>query len=121
MHVHIPIQEGFTSLILASKNGHVEVVEALLNFKADPNITDKVRVHAGLLLTSRSSPGCFFQLLNVRGGIFSRSIKKNGLGTRLGCSLTQLIMLMYLTECRVECLVFCLQGGQLEDGETPDC
>ena len=38
------MQEGFSSLILAIHNKHVEIAESLLNanFKANPNITDNV-------------------------------------------------------------------------------
>ena len=38
------IQEGLTSLMLATNNGHAEVVKELLDAKADPNLTDKVIV-----------------------------------------------------------------------------
>ena len=37
-------QEGLTALILATQNGHTEVVNALLDAKADPNITENVRI-----------------------------------------------------------------------------
>ena len=37
------MQEGLTSLMLASQNSHLEVVEALLEARADPDITDNVR------------------------------------------------------------------------------
>ena len=40
------VQEGLTSLMLAAQNGHTNVVKALLDAKANPNITDKVRVHS---------------------------------------------------------------------------
>ena len=36
------MQEGLTSLMLATQNGHDNVVEALLNASADPNITEHV-------------------------------------------------------------------------------
>jgi hypothetical protein len=36
-------QDGSTGLILASKNGHLEVVRLLLGSKADPNLADEVR------------------------------------------------------------------------------
>ena len=35
-------QAGLTALMLATQNGHPEVVKTLLDGKADPNITDKV-------------------------------------------------------------------------------
>ena len=38
------VQEGLTSLMLATQNGHVEVVQALLDAKADPNITESVSI-----------------------------------------------------------------------------
>ena len=36
------MQEGLTPLILATEKGHSEIVTALMDAKADPNITDKV-------------------------------------------------------------------------------
>ena len=33
--------------MLATQNGHIDVVEELLCAKADPNLVDKVRVHYG--------------------------------------------------------------------------
>ena len=38
------MQEGLTSLILATQNGHLEVVEALLGAKAHPDITENVTI-----------------------------------------------------------------------------
>ena len=38
------MQEGLTSLILATQNGHLEVVDALLGAKADPDITENVKI-----------------------------------------------------------------------------
>ena len=38
------LQEGLTSLILATQNRHLKVVEALLDAKADPDITENVRI-----------------------------------------------------------------------------
>ena len=43
VHVYC-IQEGLTSLMLATQNAHLEVVGALLDTMADPDITDNVRV-----------------------------------------------------------------------------
>ena len=40
------VQDGLSALILATQNGHVEVVQALLDAKADPNITESVSVLA---------------------------------------------------------------------------
>ena len=39
---HRARQYGCTGLILASKNGHLEVVRLLLDSKADANLADKV-------------------------------------------------------------------------------
>ena len=39
------LQEGLTSLILATQNGNLEVIETLLNATADANITENVRIH----------------------------------------------------------------------------
>ena len=38
------VQIGLTALMLATQNGHVEVVQALLDAKADPNITESVSI-----------------------------------------------------------------------------
>ena len=39
------MQDGYTSLMLATQRGHVDIVKALLDAKADPNITDKVSIN----------------------------------------------------------------------------
>ena len=38
------MQEGLTALILASQNGHSDIVDALLEAKANPDITENVRL-----------------------------------------------------------------------------
>ena len=38
------MQEGLTALILATQNRHSEVVDALLEAKANPDITENVRL-----------------------------------------------------------------------------
>ena len=38
------VQEGLTSLMLATQNGHDNVVEALLNANTNPNITENVSI-----------------------------------------------------------------------------
>ena len=38
------VQEGLTSLMLAAQNGYAEIVEALLNANANPNITENVNI-----------------------------------------------------------------------------
>ena len=38
------VQEGLTSLMLATQNGHTGVVEALLNANTNPNITEEVSI-----------------------------------------------------------------------------
>ena len=38
------LQAGLTSLILAVQNQHVEVVEALLNARCNPNTTENVSI-----------------------------------------------------------------------------
>ena len=40
----IIIQDGETALMLASGGGYTDTVKALLEAKADPNITDKVKL-----------------------------------------------------------------------------
>ena len=40
----IIIQDGETALMWASAHGHTDTVKALLEAKADPNITDKVKL-----------------------------------------------------------------------------
>ncbi len=37
------VQNGYTALIAAAKNGHLKVVELLIAAKADVNIQEKVR------------------------------------------------------------------------------
>ena len=37
------LQEGLTSLMVATQSAHLEVVEALLEATTDPDITDNVR------------------------------------------------------------------------------
>ena len=37
-------QKGPTALILATQKGHMKVVKALLDAKADPNTTENVRL-----------------------------------------------------------------------------
>ena len=39
------IQNGITGLMLASVGGYTETVSVLLEAKADPNITDEVKLH----------------------------------------------------------------------------
>ena len=39
------IQSGRTSLMWASRGGYTETVSVLLEAKADPNITDEVKLH----------------------------------------------------------------------------
>ena len=39
------IQNGDTGLMWASEGGYTEIVSVLLEAKADPNITDKVKLH----------------------------------------------------------------------------
>ena len=39
------IQNGRTSLMMASWHGYTETVSVLLAAKADPNITDEVKLH----------------------------------------------------------------------------
>ena len=36
------MQNGFTPLIVATQNCHADIITALLEAKADPNITEKV-------------------------------------------------------------------------------
>ena len=42
VYVIVAVQVGLTSLILATQSGHMEVVKALLEANADPDITEKV-------------------------------------------------------------------------------
>ena len=42
MHI-VVIQDGETALYLASNNGHVEVVQQLLQYNANVNVKTKVR------------------------------------------------------------------------------
>ena len=45
------VQEGLTSLMLATQNGHAEIVEALLNANCDPNITENVSIEREMVAT----------------------------------------------------------------------
>ena len=38
------LQDGFTVLMLAARGGHLDVVMALLDLGADPNIRDNVSI-----------------------------------------------------------------------------
>ena len=38
------MQEGLTALMLTTQKGHAEVVQALLDANADPNITENVSI-----------------------------------------------------------------------------
>ena len=39
------MQWGYTGLMLASSEGYADIVKELLEAKADPNITDEVKLH----------------------------------------------------------------------------
>ena len=39
------MQDGLTALMLATYNGYLKVVEALLDAMSDPDITENVRIH----------------------------------------------------------------------------
>ena len=43
--MHSLIQHGSTGLMEASESGHVDTVRTLLEAKADPNITNEVKLH----------------------------------------------------------------------------
>ena len=45
------VQEDLTSLMLATQNGHDDVVQALLNANADPNITENVSIGREMVAT----------------------------------------------------------------------
>ena len=42
--LYIITQKGRTALIEATLYGHKDIVQALIDYKADPNITDEVNV-----------------------------------------------------------------------------
>ncbi len=42
LHFFVLPQEGSTALMLGCWNGHIDVVEALINSKADVNLSDQV-------------------------------------------------------------------------------
>ena len=52
--LNLSTQEGLTALILASQKGHTDVVVALVDAKADPNIVEKVCVIISHLYTDNS-------------------------------------------------------------------
>ena len=45
LHNVIIQSDGVTCLMEASERGHVDTVRVLLEAKADPNITDEVKLH----------------------------------------------------------------------------
>ena len=45
------MQEGLTSLMLATQNGYNDVIEALLNANANPNITENVSIEREMVAT----------------------------------------------------------------------
>ena len=45
------VQEGLTSLMLATQNGHADIVEALLDTNCDPNITENVSIEREMVAT----------------------------------------------------------------------
>ena len=42
--LYLLLQDGETALMQASGGGHTDTVKVLLDAKADPNITDKVKL-----------------------------------------------------------------------------
>ena len=53
------VQEGLTALMLATQKGHAEVVQALLNANADPNITENVSIEREMVATLFIDNFCF--------------------------------------------------------------
>ena len=45
------MQEGLTSLMLATQNGRNDVIEALLDANANPNITENVSIEREMVAT----------------------------------------------------------------------
>ena len=45
------VQEGLTSLMLATQKGYAEIIEALLNANANPNITENVSIEQEMVAT----------------------------------------------------------------------
>ena len=48
------IQFGWTGLMVASEYGHTGTIQILLEAKADPNITDEVKLHYSHCLYNRT-------------------------------------------------------------------
>ena len=44
-HLSSTLQDGSTPLILASQNGHTNIVDVLLGNEADPNLAATVSIH----------------------------------------------------------------------------
>ena len=53
------VQEGLTSLMLATQNGHAEVVQTLLDANADLNITENVSIERVMVATLFIDNFCF--------------------------------------------------------------
>ena len=64
-YVVVFVQEGLTALMLATQNGHVQVVQALLDAKADPNITESVSI---FLATTQPMSGVLFIMFTQTAG-----------------------------------------------------
>ena len=64
------IQDGWTALMMASYNGHTEVVKVLVEAKADLNITDQVNLIINYLLTLTIDVYCdyFFIFISLQDG-----------------------------------------------------
>ena len=70
------MQEGLTSLILATQNGHLKVVEALLEASADPDITENVRFQTEYYIVLEMLVKCYmFTDCRVECSVLCRQVR----------------------------------------------
>jgi ankyrin repeat protein len=77
--VNVRYKYGFTPLLIASRNGHTEVVKLLLTAKADVNAAHKTQGITSLLIASQKGHTGIVKLLLTAGADVNTMIKVNGI------------------------------------------